>query len=78
MVYRLMGCPDALVDGAKRDLLIQRSIPLLSASFELMPSERLTLTFLEAWHCVEDSVFVNRPGVPKKGFFSYNLQLRHN
>ena len=76
--YQLMGCPDALVDRAKRDLPMQRCIPSLREFLKLMHSERPTLTFSEALHFVEDSVFVDRPGVPKKDFFSYNLQLRHN
>ena len=77
ILYHLMGCPDALVDRAKRDLLIQRCIPSLPESVELMRPDCPTLTFSEAWHFVEDPLFVNRPGVPKKDFFSYNLQLRH-
>ena len=76
--YQLMGCPEALVDSTKRDLLIQHCIPPLRESLELMRSDCQTLTFSEAGHFVEDSVFVDRPGVPKKDFFPYNLQLRHH
>ena len=43
-----------------------------------MRSDRPTLSFSEVWNFVEDSVFVDQPGVPKKEFFSYNLQLRQN
>ena len=45
---QLMGCPDALVHRAKRDLLIQLCIPSLRESLELMPSDRLTQTSSEA------------------------------
>ena len=52
--YQLMGFSDALVDRAKRDQLIQRCIPSLRESLELMLSDRPTLTIWEAWHFVED------------------------
>ena len=52
--YQLMGCPDALVDRAKRDLLIQRCLPSLQESLELMRSDHPTVTFSEAWHLVEE------------------------
>ena len=76
--YQLMGCPDALVDRAKRDLLIHRCIPSPRESLQLMRSDCLTLTFSEACQFSEGSVFVDRPAVPEKDFFSYNLQLGHN
>ena len=48
ILHQLMGCRDALVDRAKSDLLMQRCIPSLRESFELMRSHRLTLTFAVA------------------------------
>ena len=73
-----MGRPCALVDRAKRDLLIERCIRSLQKLLELGHWKRPTLMFSEAWHFVQDSVFVDQPGVPKKDFFSYNLQLCPN
>ena len=43
-----------------------------------MRSDQPTLTFSEAWYFVEESVFVDRPQVPNKDFFSYYVQLRPN
>ena len=65
--YLLMGCPDALVDRAERDLLIQRCIRSQQESLELMRSDCPTPTFSEAWHFMEPSTFVDCPGVKKKG-----------
>ena len=62
--YQLMGCPEALVHRAKRSLLIQRCILLLEESLQLIRSDRRTLTFSEDGNFMEDSVFVDRPGVP--------------
>ena len=76
--YQLQRSPDALVDRAKRNLLIERCIPSLQEPLGLMRPYRLTLMFSEARHFVQDSVFVSRPRVPKKDFFPYNLQVRDN
>ena len=43
-----------------------------------MRSDKPDMSFTEAWSFVEVSVFVDPPSVPKKDFFTYNLQLRQD
>ena len=50
--YQLIGCPDAFVDRAKRDLLFQRCIPSLREPLEVMLSDHPTMSSSDVNACL--------------------------